>query len=88
MTQLSLGPALERGVNLLRGLARRRSAVEEARRTAAGPVPFEGGFLTGQVLERQDAVADAATLKAAGEAAFDEWLADTAREAQTTWHWL
>ncbi|MFI6176464.1 hypothetical protein ACIA8R_13115 [Nonomuraea sp. NPDC051191] len=55
---------------------------------AAGPVPFEEGFLTGQVLERQEAVADAATLKAAGEAAFDEWVTDAAREAHITWHWL
>ncbi|MFI7694120.1 TIGR04500 family putative peptide maturation system protein [Nonomuraea sp. NPDC049655] len=55
---------------------------------AAGPVPYEGGFLTGQVVERQEAVADAATLKAAGAAAFEEWLTGAAQEAGVTWHWL
>ncbi|MGV9301809.1 MULTISPECIES: TIGR04500 family putative peptide maturation system protein [unclassified Nonomuraea] len=53
-----------------------------------GPVPFEGRFLTGLILERQEAVEDADTLKAAGEAAFDQWLADAAQGAQITWHWL
>ncbi|TYB62812.1 TIGR04500 family putative peptide maturation system protein [Nonomuraea sp. PA05] len=56
--------------------------------SAVGPVPFEGGFLTGVVLKREEAVADAATLAAAGADAFEEWLADAAEQARVTWHWL
>nr|SBP01040.1 hypothetical protein BN4615_P10556 [Nonomuraea gerenzanensis] len=55
---------------------------------SAGPVAYEGGFLTGLVIERAEAVADSATLKAAGAAAFEEWLADAAEQARVTWHWL
>ncbi|MFI6927179.1 TIGR04500 family putative peptide maturation system protein [Nonomuraea spiralis] len=55
---------------------------------SAGPVPYEGGFLIGRVLDRQEAVADDATIEAAGAAAFEQWLADAAREARITWHWL
>ncbi|MGW0801567.1 TIGR04500 family putative peptide maturation system protein [Nonomuraea sp. NPDC002799] len=55
---------------------------------AAGPVPFEGRFLTGLIVERAEAVADADTLEAAGDAAFDQWLADAAQRAQITWHHL
>ncbi|MEU8270713.1 TIGR04500 family putative peptide maturation system protein [Sphaerisporangium sp. NPDC049002] len=53
-----------------------------------GPVPYDGRFLTGSILERQEAVEDADTLKAAGEAAFEQWLADAAEQARITWHWL
>jgi putative peptide maturation system protein len=53
-----------------------------------GPVPFEGRFLTGVVHKREEAVADADTLKAAGEAAFELWLAGAVQQAQITWHWL
>ncbi|MGR6914431.1 TIGR04500 family putative peptide maturation system protein [[Actinomadura] parvosata] len=55
---------------------------------AAGPVPFEDGHLTGAVFKREDAVADADTLAAAGTAAFDDWLAEAAEQARVTWHWL
>lgn len=55
---------------------------------SVGPVPFEGRFLTGLILKREEAVEDAGTLEAAGEAAFDQWLADAANQAQITWHWL
>ncbi|MFB4278709.1 TIGR04500 family putative peptide maturation system protein [Nonomuraea sp. MTCD27] len=54
----------------------------------AGPVPHEGRFLTGLITKRQEAMADAETLEAAGRAAFDQWLADAAEQAQVTWHWL
>ncbi|GGO61876.1 TIGR04500 family putative peptide maturation system protein [Nonomuraea cavernae] len=53
-----------------------------------GPVSHDGRFLTGLITERQEAVADAETLEAAGQAAFDQWLADAAKRAQITWHWL
>ncbi|MEV4171339.1 hypothetical protein [Nonomuraea sp. NPDC049709] len=40
------------------------------------------------ITKRQEAMADAETLEAAGHAAFDQWLADAAERAQITWHWL
>ncbi|MCP2364359.1 putative peptide maturation system protein [Nonomuraea thailandensis] len=56
--------------------------------SGVGPVPFEGRFLTGAVHKREEAVADAQTLEAAGAAAFEEWLAGAAEQARVTWHWL
>ncbi|MFB4270387.1 hypothetical protein [Nonomuraea sp. GTA35] len=56
--------------------------------SGVGPVPFEGRFLTGSVHKREEAVADADTLEAAGAAAFEEWLAGAAEQARVTWHWL
>jgi hypothetical protein len=53
-----------------------------------GPVPFERRFLTGPVHKREETVANAETLKAAGEAAFELWLADAVQQAKITWHWL
>ncbi|NUW39667.1 TIGR04500 family putative peptide maturation system protein [Nonomuraea rhodomycinica] len=46
-----------------------------------------GGFLTGAVLSRTPAVADAATLEAAGRAAFAAWLAERRAAATVEWHW-
>ncbi|MEV1001735.1 TIGR04500 family putative peptide maturation system protein [Nonomuraea sp. NPDC050202] len=56
--------------------------------SGVGPVPFGGRFLTGSVHKREEAVADADTLEAAGAAAFEEWLAGAAEQARVTWHWL
>ncbi|NUW34447.1 TIGR04500 family putative peptide maturation system protein [Nonomuraea sp. SMC257] len=46
-----------------------------------------GGFLTGAVLSRTPAVADAETLEAAGRAAFACWLAERRAAATIEWHW-
>ncbi|GAA4189014.1 hypothetical protein GCM10022252_25220 [Streptosporangium oxazolinicum] len=53
-----------------------------------GPVELpDGGFLTGAVLFRSPAVADAETLAAAGRAAFTGWLAERRAAATIEWHW-
>ncbi|MBN6053981.1 TIGR04500 family putative peptide maturation system protein, partial [Nonomuraea sp. RK-328] len=46
-----------------------------------------GGFLTGAVLSRTPAAADAETLRAAGRAAFAVWLAERRAAATIEWHW-
>ncbi|MGP4095958.1 TIGR04500 family putative peptide maturation system protein [Nonomuraea sp. KM90] len=46
-----------------------------------------GGFLTGRVLSRSPAEADAETLAAAGRAAFAGWLAGRRAAARVEWHW-
>ncbi|MCK2219350.1 TIGR04500 family putative peptide maturation system protein [Actinomadura sp. ATCC 31491] len=45
-----------------------------------------GGFLTGAVLSRTEAVADAGTLAEAGRAAFGAWLAERRAAAEVEWH--
>ncbi|GIH29787.1 hypothetical protein Aph01nite_80970 [Acrocarpospora phusangensis] len=57
------------------------------RDTLVGPVRHGDAYLTGLVLERRPAVADSATLRAAGSAAFAEWLAERRDRASIEWHW-
>nr|WP_055506078.1 TIGR04500 family putative peptide maturation system protein [Nonomuraea pusilla] len=53
-----------------------------------GPVRGDDGlFLTGAVLARTPAAADAGTLAAAGRAAFSQWLAERRAAATVEWHW-
>ncbi|MBB2748486.1 UNVERIFIED_ORG: putative peptide maturation system protein [Microbispora rosea subsp. rosea] len=56
--------------------------------TLVGPVAYGDGYLTGIVLERRVGRDDPETLAAAGETAFDEWLAGRRRRASIEWHWL
>ncbi|MFI7706728.1 TIGR04500 family putative peptide maturation system protein [Nonomuraea sp. NPDC049480] len=55
--------------------------------SAVGPVRHEKGFLTGLVIERRPAEDDPATLAAAGQAAFNAWLAERRERASIEWHW-
>ncbi|GAA0406126.1 hypothetical protein GCM10009530_67890 [Microbispora corallina] len=56
------------------------------RGSLVGPVAHAGGYLTGLVLERTVCRDDPPTLRAAGTAAFAEWLADRRRHACVEWH--
>jgi putative peptide maturation system protein len=55
--------------------------------SVVGPVRHERGFLTGSVIDRRPAEDDSATLAAAGQAAFNAWLAERRERASIEWHW-
>ncbi|WP_436757677.1 TIGR04500 family putative peptide maturation system protein [Streptosporangium sp. V21-05] len=61
---------------------------DAAEGVAVGPVPYRDAFLFGAVRHRRPARPDAATLAAAGRAAFSAFMAGRRAEANIEWYWL